>query len=179
MATTATRARTTERRGFTLIEMSLVMCVAGLIMAIGVPKAIAIRRQMEADTAAHRLAQELKAAQHEAVRRNEPMVVTRIGNDAYTVGTATTVSRRIELPDGIQFVGSPSSVTFNAFGPIGGGATQTFEVKYENVRVQVAVNPAGMVSVSRPTTEVTPEPDVLITPVIDPVVTPVVSPVLY
>ena len=134
--------RTTKRRGFTLAELSLVMLIAGSLMAITVPKAVTLRRQMELDTAAHRLAREIKAAQHEAVRRNTTVSVTLVGNEAYTVGT-----RKVALPDGLKFLGmTPNTLTFAAFGPVVTGAG-TYELKYENARRYVVVNTSGMVTV--------------------------------
>ena len=140
--TTKQTKRTTKRRGFTLAELSLVMLIAGSLMAITVPKAVTLRRQMELDTAAHRLAREIKGAQHQAVRTNAQVSVTLVGNDAYTVGT-----RKVALPTGLMFLGmSPNTLTFAAFGPVVTGAG-TYELKYESARRYVVVNTSGMVTV--------------------------------
>lgn len=145
--TTKQTKRTTKRRGFTLAELSLVMVLAGSLMAIGVPKAVTLRRQMELDTAAHRLARDIKAAQHEAVRRNEQVSVTLVGNDAYTVGTSTQ-TRKMALPSGLAFLGgSPNTLTFAAFGPVVAGAG-TYELKYQSARRYVVVNSSGMITIN-------------------------------
>jgi len=132
----------TQRHGFTMIEVALVLTVAGLMMAIGVPKAARLRRQMELDTAAHRFAQEIKAAQHEAVRRNVQVSVTTVGTGAYDVGT-----RRVSLPTGITFAeGTPATTSFPAFGPVVGGARR-YTLTYNSNQRAVAVSAAGMVTV--------------------------------
>lgn len=178
--TTNTTRRTTKRRGFTLAELSIVMVIGGTLMAVGVPKAVALRRQMELDTASRRFAMELRAAKHQAVRTNSAVTVTLVGSNAYTVGT-----RRVTLPDGITFhSSSPTSMTFVPFGPMTGTGSGRFSLKYTNeTRTDVAVSNGGMVSVARhnnttttTTTTTVTSPTVITSPTIQPV-TGIVQPV--
>ena len=172
---TTKTTKTTKRRGLTLIEIMLVVSVAGIVMGIGFPKADRLRRQMELDTAANRFAQELKAAQHEAVRRNQAVVVTMVGDNAYRVGTRT-----IRLPEGITFhSSSPSTITFAPFGPATVTGSGRFSIKYaDDARTDIQVSTAGMVTVARhdepvvtePTEPVVSEEPYVLEPVIEPVI---------
>jgi len=142
--------RKPARRGFTLIETALVVTVSGILMVTAVPKALTLRRQMELDTASRRFAQELKAAQHEAVRRNQNVTVTIEGDSAYTIGGAWG-TRRIVLPQGITFhSSSPASMTFAAFGPVVGGGSNHFRLSNTSeIRTDVKVGSSGMITVAR------------------------------
>jgi prepilin-type N-terminal cleavage/methylation domain-containing protein len=127
------------RRGFTLIEMMIVISIVGIAAAFAWPKFIQTRQQMAVESAAQRLVQDLGLARTEAIKRNRPMSLRRIGMDSYQVDS---VPVRV-FTDGVRFQGgAPAVVTFVPFGPLTTGPA-SFELALGNYSKRVEINAAG------------------------------------
>ncbi len=136
--------RRRSARGFTLIEAILVMVMAGLVMAIALPRFRNQRTRYQLDTAAYQLAGDLRRAQIEAIRRNQPVTLERINDSTYNVDF---IGDRL-LEGSARFVPalSADSVRLAAFGPPTTGA-RTFVVGRAGAQKSVTVSAAGLVTV--------------------------------
>ncbi len=127
------------RRGFTLIEMMIVVSIVGITAGVAWPKFIETREQMAVESAAQRLVQDLGLARTEAIKRNRPMSLRRVGYDSYQVDS---VPPR-EFSEGVKFAtGSPMVVTFVPFGPLTTGPA-SFQLTVGNYSKRVEINAAG------------------------------------
>lgn len=136
--------RSRSARGFTLVEAVMVMVLAGMLMAIGLPRFREQRSRYQLDTAAYQLAGDLRRAQIEAIRRNQPVTLERINDSTYNVDF---IGDRL-LTDNVRFATalSADSVRLAAFGPPTTGA-QSFVVQIGGAQKTVTVSAAGLVTV--------------------------------
>jgi prepilin-type N-terminal cleavage/methylation domain-containing protein len=133
---------TRRRAGFTLVETLMAVVVAGLIMAIGVPRYLAVREGMKLDAAVYQLAGDLRRAQVEAVKRNQTVVVAKSDDSTYSI---TFIGNR-KFDTGVVFGAGAMTVSMASFGPpVGGGAT--FTVTYAARTKTVTVGANGLVTV--------------------------------
>jgi type II secretion system protein H len=130
-------------RGFTLVETLTVIVLAGMLMAIALPRFREQRRRYQLDTAAYQLAGDLRRAQVEAIRRNTPVTLERINDSTYNIDF---IGDR-PLQD-VRFVAglSADSVRLAAFGPPPTGA-RSFVVTSNGAQRTVTVSAAGLVTV--------------------------------
>ena len=127
------------RRGVTLLELVIVVAIVGITAGFAWPKFIETRQQMAVESAAQRLVRDLGLARTEAIKRNRPVSLRRIGMDSYQIDS---VPPR-EFADGLRFAGgSPLIVTFVPFGPLTTGPA-SFRVAFGNYSKRVEVNAAG------------------------------------
>ena len=127
------------RSGVTLIELMIVVAILGVTAGFAWPKFIETREQIAVESAAQRLLQDLNMARTEAIKRNRPMSLRRIGMDSYRVDSAPP---RV-FTDGLRFRGgSPAVVTFVPFGPLTTGPA-SFEVAYGQHSKRIEINAAG------------------------------------
>jgi len=135
--------RSRSVRGFTLVEAIMVMVVAGLLMAIALPRFRNQRNRYSLDTAAYQLAGDLRRGQIEAIRRNQPVTLERINDSTYNVDF---IGDRI-LGDKVRFAAalSADSVRLSAFGPPTTGA-RSFVVQIGGAQKTVTVSAAGLVT---------------------------------
>jgi len=133
---------TPRRGGFTLVETLLAVVVAGLVMAIGIPRFLGVREGMKLDAAVYQLAGDLRRAQVEAVKRNQTVVVAKLDDSTYSM---TFIGNR-KFEPGVVFGGGAMTVSMASFGPpVGGGAT--FTVTYAARTKTVVVGANGLVTV--------------------------------
>lgn len=131
-------------RGFTLVETMMVIVVAALMMGIALPRFREQRRRYELDTAAHQLAGDLRRAQVEAIRRNQPITLERINDSTYNVDFIGD-----RLFDGsVKFATalSADSVRLAAFGPPTTGA-RSFVMERDGAQKTVTVSAAGLITI--------------------------------
>jgi prepilin-type N-terminal cleavage/methylation domain-containing protein len=138
-----------SRRGFTLVEIALVIVIVGMLIGIAVPRFTAMRNGLQLDTAAHQLAGELRRAQIEAVKRNKTIRVVKTGTSTYDVESLTpavTVLYSRSFEPGVGFTAGAMTVSFPSFGPpIGGGAA--FPITFGGRTKTVTVGANGIITV--------------------------------
>jgi prepilin-type N-terminal cleavage/methylation domain-containing protein len=136
------RAVTKSRRGFTLVEIVIVIVVAGLLMGIAAPRFTTMRNRYRLDAGARQLAGELRRAQTEAIKRNKTIVVAKVNDSTFSM---TDVGNRF-LESGVKFTAPAMTVSMASFGPPVGG-TATFTVTYAGSTKTVTVGTNGLVTV--------------------------------
>jgi prepilin-type N-terminal cleavage/methylation domain-containing protein len=128
------------RRGVTLIEMMIVVAIVGITAGFAWPKFIETRQQLAVESAAQRLTRDLGLARTEAIKRNRPISLRRVGMDAYRIDSVPAMR---EFGEGVVFKGgAPVVVTFVPFGPLTTGPA-SFEVVHGNYSKRVEINAAG------------------------------------
>lgn len=127
----------------TLIELMIVIVIAGVLMAITLPGTAKIRNGMQMDSGAQQFMRELSRAKTEAIKKNQARTVKKLSATTYQVeGLPVTT-----LPEGVKFsTTSADSVSFAAFGPPNTGAA-VFRLELANLSRIVNVNVSGLVSV--------------------------------
>ena len=134
--------RTRARAGFTLVEVALVIVVAGLLVGVAAPRFTQMRAGFRLDAAAYQVAGDLRRAQVEAIRRNQTIVVAKTNDSTYSI---TTIGNR-RLETGVVFAAAAMTVSMASFGPpIGGGAT--FTINHAGRTKTVTVGANGLVTV--------------------------------
>lgn len=129
------------RRGFSLLELLVVLVVIGLLFGIAVPKGSAVRNLILVDQAAQQLVGDLRLTQTEAIRRNRSLAFTRTSASAYTIDSVGVRS----LPSGVSFTASVSPIRFRSMGPP--SAATTFTVTIAGLSRSVIVSATGLISV--------------------------------
>ena len=137
------RASLVSSRGFTLVETVMVLVLAGLLMGIALPPLQQSRRRYQLDTAAYQLAGDLRRAQIEAIRRNQPVTLERINDSTYNIDF---IGDRL-FEGSVKFATalSADSVRLAAFGPPTTGA-RTFVVQRDGAQKSVTVSAAGLIT---------------------------------
>jgi prepilin-type N-terminal cleavage/methylation domain-containing protein len=138
------RSRSEVARGFTLVETLMVIVLVGMLMAIALPRFRTQRNRYWLDNAAYQLAGDLRRAQIEAIRRNQPVTLERINDSTYNVDF---IGDRV-LRDKVRFDPglSADSVRLATFGPPTTGA-RSFVVQLSGTQKTVTVSAAGLVTV--------------------------------
>jgi prepilin-type N-terminal cleavage/methylation domain-containing protein len=109
-----------DRRGFSLVEMAVVVMIAGLILAISAPSLIRHLNRQRVQDAAHLLADEMRLARQKAVAngtRNYIYTQYGTGQNQYWTGVTTQQTNGvwpsspvwkgpIDLPDKTKQIGS-------------------------------------------------------------------------
>jgi prepilin-type N-terminal cleavage/methylation domain-containing protein len=102
------RVSRTRFAGFTLIEMLVVVAIAGLIAGIAYPRVQTGMSVMEFRMGAGQVVAALQSARAEAIRTGEPVAI-RIGEQDFAIGDASPVA----LPASVRILaGQDGPVTF-------------------------------------------------------------------
>jgi len=126
----------------TLMEVLLVLSIIGIVMAIALPRIVAIRNALTLDAAAQEVVAQLNLSRSEAIRRNVAVSFVKISASQFRVGTLT----QRDLPGGVTFgTSTPDSVRFASFGPPSTGAA-TLALQIGSRTRNVRVNAAGYAS---------------------------------
>ncbi len=127
--------RDLKRCGFTLMEMTLVIAIIGIIVGIGAPKYANAVAHYRAETAANRVAADLAAAQSQAQSTSKTQTVVfntststyalpvkELNNSASTTTVDLTGGQYLARLASVNF-NSNSQVTFDIYGkPDNGGS---------------------------------------------------------
>ena len=138
------RARVGNRRGFTLVEMMVVVMIFGLLMVAGVPPFVNYVRSNRLETNADRMASDLQLARSIAISNGIVVRVTAT-TTGYTVTdpvTAQTIRQR-EFDGGCQLAIDATADFF----PWGMADSQVFNLSNVSGARVINLLPTGMVEV--------------------------------
>ena len=121
-------------RGFTLIEMLVVMAIAGLIAGIAFPAVERALATLAFRSASTQLRLGLRSQRAEAIRTGRPMRLRLSPDGRMLLGPPTTAFR---LPDGIALALPPGGIGFYPDGSATGGML-VLSGQHRTVRLRVA-----------------------------------------
>ena len=134
-----------DERGFTLVELLLVLILlsgSGFVLLIKLPINFA---QQHLDLASTQLLEEIRDVRQTALAENNWYQVKfylQNGDNHYQIFRQGTRLKDVHLKDGIQFVGQPADLMFNATGRSVG--TTIVLTNSAGERRSVVIAPVGM-----------------------------------
>lgn len=141
-----------QRRGFTLIEVLMVITIVGILLGVVVPRYGAISGGMSVHSAKQELGSMLAQGRATAIRTDQTVLVVRAGNVISLVGVNGSGSTIISQQDlGSQFnvtvSASRDTVTYDSRGMVtGNSATLKFVVTNGSTRDSVCLMALGKVT---------------------------------
>lgn len=157
-APSASRRRVRARRGFSMVEMVVVLVISGVVLSITLPKFAAMRDSMNLRSAKQEFGAYLMSARAAAVRQSQSSQFHIRGNTAWTTvnqpnGTNTSVNQRLRLFRTRNVIitmdgSSPNdSIVYDARGIASyPRARRTFVLTLNNIKDSVCVSRAGLIA---------------------------------
>jgi prepilin-type N-terminal cleavage/methylation domain-containing protein len=136
-----------DRRGFSLVELIVVIAVFGILAGIAVPQFVAFRPQNRLNGAARQIYSELMWARSKAVNDNSAYVVTFPTTQTMQIvgSTTKTVNVQTEYSD-VTLASSASTITFSSRGTT--DVTPTITLTNSGGTKTVTVRITGTASIS-------------------------------
>ena len=116
-------------RGFTLIELMVVVALAALLLGIGVPSFTGFIAGQRVKTAASDFAMAAVHARSEAIKRNTDVTLTAVSSgaggwkDGWTVASGGTQLSIQSAYSGLTFAGPSSAITYKSTGRLSAAVT--------------------------------------------------------
>lgn len=140
------------RRGFTLLELALVLSIAGLTLGIAWPRFGALLDSITVEHAAQQIVSAHQRARIIAIARSQPAVLT-VAPDRLTIRLrgATTALWEDAGPVaiGVSLSGPPRTMTFTPVGMTMGLSNATFQLRRGTAVRTVVVSRLGRVRMAR------------------------------
>jgi type IV fimbrial biogenesis protein FimU len=143
-----------DRRGFSLIELIVVLLVLSILTATAVPSMTAYTDRNRTRRALDRVSGDISFARMTALERGNPTRVVFQADGVYVIQTFTppgswntlrTVSLGLELP-GVAFTAGASNLQFSSRGLLTNLSTEGYvRISRGSVRDSLFVSPAGRV----------------------------------
>ena len=149
-----------NERGFSLIELMLVVAIIGILSTLGYPYAARYLESAKLRAAAQELAVVINGARQMAITRNTNVCMTLASNKAVYrsgatnpcsgtifVGSGTAADGSMALQNSVQITASTANVTFSSLGAASPAGTYTVTNPTNNLTLSVVVSAAGRVSI--------------------------------
>jgi type IV fimbrial biogenesis protein FimT len=137
-------------RGFTLIELMVVVTIAAVMLGIAVPSFTGFVAGQRVKTAASEFAMAVVFARAEAIKRNADVTITAAASgatgwqDGWTVAAGGTALSTQSAYSGLVFSGPTSAITFKSSGRLSSAvATMTITGQNSNARC-IAIDLSGL-----------------------------------
>ena len=139
-----------RQRGFTLVELMVVLAVAMVLLAVSVPSFFSTTARARLEGAVNELAIDLQYARSEAVRERAAVTLAVSANGGgYTITNATATIKTVSLPRGVAL--SPSAtVAYDALRGMAAATSIDGTVSGLSGAVRVSTNALGRVLVCSP-----------------------------
>ena len=135
--------RADPTRGFTLIEVIIVVMIVSILASIAFPSISATLTSVRLDTTARAFAGDLRRTRVEALRRNVPITLRSQSGGSYQIDS---IGQRTLEGDVTFAASSADSVRFATFGlSLTGGATFVLLIGGDSVGVRVS--PSGLTTI--------------------------------
>jgi len=130
-----------DQSGFTLPEVTIVLVIMGVVLAIATSTWFATIEERRVDSATNQMVSDLRLAHSSATNRLADYQVVLDGDSTYQVGHSAALQTRT-LPDGV-IVGASATFTFKPDGSVSGSPT-TFGVGASDgaPNREIEINPA-------------------------------------
>jgi prepilin-type N-terminal cleavage/methylation domain-containing protein len=150
-------ARSRSRAGYSLIEMMVVLVIAGIAMSISLPKFAAMRDRMSVRSAKQQFASYLATARSAAIRQGQSGQFHANANNIWSNvnqanGTNINVSRAVSLKTArgvtVTLGGSPPSQDSIVFDSRGMGSTgaRTYLFTRNGIKDSICVSRLGLIA---------------------------------
>ena len=141
------------RHGYTLLELALVLAVAGLTLGIALPRLSALHDTLEVEQAARELGTAHRRARIAAILRGRPVVLA-ISPDSLACRIAGGTGRLWKRPGpagtGVQMAGPVRQITFSPVGLTVGLANASYRFTRGSASRTVVISRLGRVRITRP-----------------------------
>jgi len=110
--------RIPQSKGFTLIELVLIMIIVGILAATAIPRIdFTISTTASVDGAAYIVASDIRYAQEWAMANRISKTITfTSGSSLYTFGPPSNMDPSGQLPEGVTITSATIQFTFNSLG---------------------------------------------------------------
>ena len=141
-----------QRRGFTLIEVLMVITIVGILLGVVVPRYGAVSGAMSVHSAKQELGSILAQGRAAAIQTDQTVLVVRSGNVVSLIGVSAAGSTIISQQDlhsqfGVDVSASRDTVTYDSRGMVtGNSATLKFVVNNGTTRDSVCLMALGKVT---------------------------------
>ena len=139
------------RRGYTVVELTLVLAIVGLMLGIALPRLTPLRDSCIAEQAAQAVVLAHRRARIAAILMNRPLVLT-VAADSLRIATlADSVVWRAAGPAaaGATLAGPVRKLTFSPVGLTTGLSNATFQISRGAAIRSVVVSRLGRVRIRR------------------------------
>jgi prepilin-type N-terminal cleavage/methylation domain-containing protein len=140
------------RRGFTLLELALVLSIAGLMLGIALPRLGALHDSLTVERAAQEIIAAHQRARIIAITQSQPALLT-VAPDRFTIrlrGATTAFWEGIgPTALGVSLEGPPRIMTFSPVGMTMGLSNASFRLRRGDAARIVVVSRLGRVRIVR------------------------------
>ncbi|HEU5040597.1 MAG TPA: GspH/FimT family pseudopilin [Gemmatimonadales bacterium] len=141
------------RQGYTLVELTLVMAVAGLALGIALPRLASLRDTLDVEQAAREVVTAHRRARLAAILHSRPVVLA-VSPDSLAYRLAGAPDRLWRAPgparNGVVMASAARQVTFSPVGITTGLANASFRLLRGAASRTVVLSRLGRVRVTRP-----------------------------
>ena len=149
-------------RGFTLIELMVVVTLAAVLLGIGVPSFKGFVAGQRVKTAAGEFAMAVVFARAEAIKRNADVTITAATSgatgwqDGWTVAAGGAALSTQSAYSGLMFSGPTSAITFKSTGRLSNSVTTMAITGQDGSARCIAIDLSGLPKSTKSTTGACP-----------------------
>jgi type IV fimbrial biogenesis protein FimT len=119
-------------KGFTLVEMMVVITIVGILLAVVIPGFKSILNNQRVKSASFELFTSLTLARSEAIKRNTDVTITPTTTSdwesGWSIAAGSTTLKNQAAISGVVVSGAPASVTYKRTGRISNTTSPAFQV---------------------------------------------------
>lgn len=128
----ANMTRVKISKGFTLVEMMVVIAILGILLAVVIPSFKSILHNQRVKSASFELFTSLTLARSEAIKRNTDVTITPTTTShwesGWSIAEGSTTLKNQAAISGVAVSGAPASVTYKRTGRISNTTSPAFQV---------------------------------------------------